>query len=114
MSEDPQLADAMQSIRSVGEDEPNARGAGEEIAFDGNESRYELTVDGEVIGFIDTSDDGGTRAFLHTQVDDAHRGQGVGTRLIARALEDVKRLGMTVDPRCPMVADYLGKHPDAA
>nr|WP_245196679.1 GNAT family N-acetyltransferase [Sphingomonas jejuensis] len=50
--------------------------------------------------------------FTHTVVPDAISGRGVGSRLIAGALADARSRGLTVEPRCSFVRDYLDRHPD--
>ena len=50
----------------------------------------------------------------HTGVPDAFRGQGVGARLVARAVEDARAEGKTVMPLCPFAAAQFRRHPDWA
>ena len=50
--------------------------------------------------------------FTHTVVPPAAEGHGVGSRLIAGALAQVRAAGLTVVPRCPFVAAYIEKHPE--
>lgn len=73
---------------------------------------YELRSDGEEIGHINYRDDGERRVFLHAEVDDAHQGQGLATRMVRFALDDVRASGMRAVALCPMVADYVTKHRD--
>jgi uncharacterized protein len=51
-------------------------------------------------------------AFLHTEIDPACEGQGFGSRLVAAALEDVRRKGLRVVPLCPFTAHYMATHPE--
>jgi hypothetical protein len=39
-------------------------------------------------------------------------GEGVGTRLVAGALEDVRARGLKVEPLCSFVRHYMETHPD--
>jgi uncharacterized protein len=48
----------------------------------------------------------------HTGVPDAFRGQGVGVRLVARAVEDARAAGKTVIPLCPFAAAQFRRHPE--
>ena len=41
----------------------------------------------------------------------AHEGKGLGSRLIAFALDEVRRQGLQAIPVCPFVAAYIRKHP---
>lgn len=50
----------------------------------------------------------------HTGVPDAFRGQGVGAKLVARAVEDARAAGKTVLPLCPFAAAQFKRHPDWA
>ena len=88
--------------------------------------RFEVLVDGDVAGFaayrlengVDGTDgtDGTDRtvAFLHTVVDDAYEGRGLGSRLVREALRQVADRGAAVLPYCPFVRDYLHRHPELA
>jgi predicted GNAT family acetyltransferase len=73
---------------------------------------YELRSDGELIGHINYRDDGGRRVVLHTEVDKAHSGKGLATKLIVAALDDIRAKGMRVVALCPLMAAYLVKHRD--
>jgi predicted GNAT family acetyltransferase len=50
----------------------------------------------------------------HTGVPDAFRGQGVGLRLVARAVEDARAAGKTIIPLCPFAAAQFRRHPEWA
>lgn len=73
---------------------------------------YELRIDGELVGHINYRDDGERRVILHTKVDDAFTGQGLATKLIIAALDDIRATGKRVVALCPMVSAYLIKHRD--
>lgn len=51
-------------------------------------------------------------AFVHTEVDPACEGRGFGGKLVAAALEDVRRKGLEVVPLCPFIAHYMATHPE--
>jgi uncharacterized protein len=55
-------------------------------------SRYELEVDGKVAVAVYTLAPG-VVSLVHTEVPAALRGRGVGSRLVAGALADVRRQG---------------------
>jgi predicted GNAT family acetyltransferase len=74
--------------------------------------RYELRVDGELVGIADRTVRDGVMVLPHTVVDPARRGQGLGAHLVRRALDDARAQGLKVVPRCWYVAEYLGLHPD--
>jgi uncharacterized protein len=73
-------------------------------------SRYEITVDGKLAGFVDYTAGDGTVALIHTEVDDAFGGQGVGGHLAKGALDDLRRQGLRVSPICPFIKGWIEKH----
>jgi predicted GNAT family acetyltransferase len=75
-------------------------------------SRYELTVDG-AIAFIDHVREGDAIAFMHTEVPETMAGKGIGSRLVKSALDDARRRGFKVVPRCPFVREYAARHPES-
>ena len=81
-----------------------------DVRHDGERSRYELLVDDEVAGFAEYDDNGAALVFFHTEVDFHRQGQGLGTRLVQGALDDVRRSGRTIVPRCPFVARFVDEH----
>ena len=75
-------------------------------------SRYELVVDGDVVGIADYSIVADRVVMPHTEIERRHRGQGFGAVLVRGALEDVRSSGQTVVPRCWYVAQFIDEHPD--
>lgn len=75
--------------------------------------RYEALVDGELAGLIayQTRPDG-VRILVHTEVEPAFEGKGVGSRLVAGALDAERARGRKIVPSCPFVNAYLKRHPD--
>jgi len=78
------------------------------------QSRYEIFVDGDLGGFAVYRDDSGRRVFTHTRIDPDYEGQGVGSTLAERALDDVRAKGMGAVPRCPFIAAFIERHPEYA
>lgn len=76
------------------------------------EGRYELLLDGTVAGFAEYRDRDGRRIFVHTVVDPAHGGRGLGSRLARAALDDALARHMPVVPRCPFIRAWIERHPD--
>ena len=85
-------------------------GAACEAAHDEARSRYELRQDGRVVAFAQYHREGDALAFTHTEVESALEGQGLGSRLAAYALEDVRRRGLKAVPRCSFIAGYIARH----
>ncbi len=80
------------------------------------ELRYELTRDDEVLGFIAyrAEPETGRVTLVHTEIDPAYEGQGLGSVLVKGALDDLRERGLTVVPLCPFVRAYLRRHPEEA
>ncbi|MET9949942.1 GNAT family N-acetyltransferase [Streptomyces sp. NPDC006339] len=76
--------------------------------------RYEILVDGARAGLTAYRDRGEQRVFFHTEIDDAHAGQGLASVLVREALTDVRAAGLRVVPVCPYVAGFLTKHEEFA
>jgi predicted GNAT family acetyltransferase len=83
-----------------------------EVADNPDKRRYEVTVDGEVAGASYYRDADGVRIVTHTEVGDEFEGQGVGGRLIAGALDDIRARGLRIKPVCPFAAAYIKRHPE--
>jgi predicted GNAT family acetyltransferase len=75
-----------------------------------DEQRYEAVVDGELAGFAAYHTQPGLLSFVHTEIEDAFEGRGVGSILIREALEDVRRRGLEVLPFCPFVNSFIAEH----
>ena len=54
----------------------------------------------------------GRLALIHTEVDEALEGRGLGSRLVATALDDARREGLEVVPLCPFVARFIDRNPE--
>jgi hypothetical protein len=72
--------------------------------------RFELAVDGNVVGFLDYRRRPGVILLTHTEVDPSCAGQGLGTVLITAALDIVRAQGLSVLPYCPFVARFIARH----
>ncbi len=74
--------------------------------------RFELRVGGEAIGFAQYVRRGGRLIFVHTEVDDAWGGQGLGSVLARGALDAARAEGVPIVPLCPFIAAYVERHPE--
>lgn len=74
---------------------------GRYVYRDGAEAEMTFTRAGEHQIIID-----------HTEVPDAFRGQGIGLKLVARAVEDARAAGKTIIPLCPFAAAQFRRHPE--
>jgi hypothetical protein len=76
------------------------------------QERFEIRAGDELAGYTAYLRRGGLIAFIHTEVEPQFEGKGVGSRLIAGALDAVRGEGREVLPFCPFVRGYIAKHPD--
>ena len=85
-----------------------------EVRRNDADHRYELLVDGELVGVADFALDGPRVVMPHTEISPARRGQGLGEILVQGALDDIRSAGRTVVPACWFVAEFLDQHPEYA
>ena len=83
-----------------------------EVADRSAMGRYEIRVDGAVAGIAQYRSRPGRIEFVHTEIDDAYEGQGLGSKLVSFALEDARERGLEVLPFCPFVRSYIERHPE--
>jgi predicted GNAT family acetyltransferase len=76
--------------------------------------RYELWLGEALAGVIVYRPRPDALALVHTEIDPAYEGQGLGAKLVAAALDDVRRRGLKIVPLCPFVRSYLERHPEDA
>ena len=74
------------------------------------QKRFEVLLDDEVAGFTTYQTVAGAVAFMHTEIDERFEGQGLGSTLVRRALNDVRDRGLDVLPYCPFVRAYIRRH----
>ena len=72
---------------------------------------YVITVDGRRAGEIVYVLRQGRRVFLHTVIDPAFEGRGVGKQAVTDVLEISRRLGERIVPMCPFVAAFIDRTP---
>jgi predicted GNAT family acetyltransferase len=77
-------------------------------------SRFEITVDDELAGWVDYRLDGDVYALPHTRVLPAFEGRGVGSELVVGALREIADRGGQVLPFCPFVPKVMRDHPELA
>lgn len=84
------------------------------VADNAEKQRYEARQGSEVVGFITYRLDSGRMTLIHTEVAPALEGQGIASQLVAEALDDIRRRGLTIVPICPFVRAHLRRHPEYA
>ncbi len=75
-------------------------------------SRFVLELDGRRVGLLDYRLDGGRIALIHTEIDPAFEGRGLGSQLVRFALDDARARGLAVLPQCPFVPHFIRLHPE--
>jgi predicted GNAT family acetyltransferase/glutaredoxin len=75
-------------------------------------NRYELRLNGRLIGLAAYRRRNNRIAFTHTEVDESCEGRGLGSRLAEAALENATKEGLDVVPLCPFIARYIKRHPE--
>jgi hypothetical protein len=84
-----------------------------EVRDNPGESRFEAYVDGRLAGFSAYVVGAGALNIVHTEVDDAYEGQGVGSVLVQEMLDQLRdRTDLKVTASCPFVRAWMRRHPD--
>jgi predicted GNAT family acetyltransferase len=76
------------------------------------EHRFEVLVGDEVAGYVQYRSRPGIIAFIHTEIDPAYEGQGLGGVLVGAALDAARAAGDDVLPFCPFVNHFIATHDD--
>ncbi|MEV0649243.1 GNAT family N-acetyltransferase [Phytomonospora sp. NPDC050363] len=79
-----------------------------------DERRFEARVDGELAGFLDYARDDERIALVHTEVDPAFEGKGIGSALARFSLDTARADTIRVLALCPFVVRWVQKHPEYA
>lgn len=89
-------------------------GTGAETAIDRTDGPtggiYRLSIDGQVAEMTFSRASAKLIIIDHTGVPEALRGQGVGERLVARAVTDARSEGFKIIPLCPFAAAQFRRH----
>jgi uncharacterized protein len=76
------------------------------------ELRYELLLDGRLVGETRYRREPGLVVLVHTEIDPSLEHRGLGSRLVRGELDDIRARGLRVVPHCPFVAAYIRRHPE--
>jgi uncharacterized protein len=85
-----------------------------QVTDNSDEGRYEARLGGELAGRLFYREESEGVVLVHTEVLERFEGQGIGGRLVAGALDDIRARGLSVTPRCPFAAAYIERHPEYA
>lgn len=75
-------------------------------------SRFEILVDGELVGLATYHVRDGAVVVSHSEVDPQRRGHGLASELARRTLDTLRERGERVVPACPFFAKYVAEHPE--
>jgi predicted GNAT family acetyltransferase len=76
-------------------------------------ARFELDL-GAAVAFVDYVRRDAVLVLTHAEVPPQLAGRGAGTRLVVATLEEVRRRGERVVPRCPFIARFIARNPSYA
>lgn len=74
--------------------------------------QYTLRIDGEVAEMTFSRASAKLIIIDHTGVPESLRGQGIGERLVARAVADARSEGFKIVPLCTFAAAQFRRHED--
>jgi uncharacterized protein len=77
-----------------------------------DDQRYEAHIGCDLVGYLTYEQKTGQIVLLHTEVDRSVKGKGVGSRLVAAALDDIRSRGLSTRILCPFVRAYVRRHPE--
>lgn len=72
--------------------------------------RFEIAVDGAVVGFVEYRRRPGVIIFIHTKIDPTHKGEGLGTLLVKAVLDAARVEGLSVLPYCPFIQRFIRRN----
>lgn len=75
---------------------------------------YAAYREGSRVGELTYSRDGNQLTAIHTEVDPAVEGKGVGGALARSLLDDARADGAKVVLQCPFVSSFVARHPEYA
>lgn len=73
-------------------------------------NRFELLLDGVVVGFANYRLQPGRIVFIHTEIQPEFEGRGLGGRLAEAVLDTARARGLAVVPDCPFISAYIRDH----
>jgi predicted GNAT family acetyltransferase len=78
------------------------------------ESRFEISVDDELVGYLEYQVEDGAYAIPHTRIFPQFRHQGLGATLVVNSLETIRDRSARVLPYCSFVPKVMREHPELA
>ena len=94
--------------------EGNGRANDITVANHPEASRYEIRVGQQLAAFAEYRLTAGLIVFTHTEIDPSFEGAGLGSRLAAGALDDVRARGLGGVSHCKFISAFVRRHPEYA
>ncbi|MFD0312807.1 GNAT family N-acetyltransferase [Streptomyces flavalbus] len=82
------------------------------VVHNENGKRLEAYVDGQLAGIAEYIPAKQVLAFVHTEVEPAFEGRGVGSALAKAALDMVREADTRYLAVCPFIAAWAARHPE--
>ncbi len=102
------MADTAPSQRRVAPD-PDLRVVDEPEA-----RRYAAYLGDHLAGFVTYREAPDRIVLIHTEIDPASQGKGLGSRLAREVLDSIRDRGLLMTPRCPFIRAFMERHPEYA
>ncbi len=83
-----------------------------EVLDNPDRRRFEIAVDGDIVGFAEYHSVDGVVTIPHTEIRPELNGRGLGSQLVRGTLDAIRAAGAHVAPACPFVRDYIAGHSD--
>jgi predicted GNAT family acetyltransferase len=84
-----------------------------EVAHAPERDRYEVCLDGQMVGLLDyRRGTDGVLHLTHAEVTPRVGGRGIGTALVRSALDDLADKGERIVPVCSFVRAFVRDNPD--
>ena len=80
------------------------------VADNVRDSRFDITVNGELAGTLEYHRAGTTIELRHTLIDPRFEGRGLGSQIVREALDSARAQGLAVLPTCPFTRGYIQRH----
>ena len=75
-------------------------------------SRFEISVDDELVGYLEYVEEDGEYAIPHTKILPQFRHHGLGATLVVSSLETIRDRRGSVLPYCSFVPKIMRDHPE--
>ncbi|WP_025272341.1 GNAT family N-acetyltransferase [Haloglycomyces albus] len=83
-----------------------------EIVDNDSANRYEAWDNGELVGLSEYRRSANQIAFIHTEVNPDHKGEGIGAQLATVSLDEARQAELSVVPACPFYEKWIKRHPE--